>query len=213
MIKNKSTYFLLLFVFVLSTTFSQNTNVRFNEISKEDQKGFQKQVKDNIKNLGYRLKVLAKVNDVTVQKNIIEAQLDYFIKDAKFQTGTINKKNKRIIKKEYSVKNYLTNIVTKYKKQNTDIIDIEFASFNVGSKLIPVQGKVNEYYFEFSFTQIFRRGKKSKNKNAEGIVDVDYTYVDITKKKGRVYLKKKNTILGSKWKLYFGDILVEDIKV
>lgn len=209
------TYLIVIFFTLLNTgsALAQKSSVRFKEITPQQQKLFKEQIEENIKNLGYRLRVLSNEENKTVQKNIIAAQLDYFIEGAKFQTGTINKRDKKIVKKEYSVTNYLTNIVANYKKSDIEIIDIEFASFEVGNKLIPVKGKLNEYYFEFTFTQIFRRGKIGKKKNAEGISDIEYSYVDTTKKKGRVYVKKKNTVLGSKWKLYFGDILVEDVKI
>lgn len=206
-------YLILLFFILLNTgtTLAQKSTIRFKEINPEQQKKFQAQIQENIKNLGYRLQILANEENITVQNNIIEAQLDYFIDGAYFQWG--NKRGKTKIIDSLPVKEYLKNKVAKYKKSDIEIIDIEFASFEVGKKLIPVKGKLNEYYFEFSFTQIFRRGKKAKKKNAEGISDIEYSYTDSTKKKGRVYIKKKNTVLGSKWKLYFGDILVEDIKI
>lgn len=208
-------YLLLISIVTLisHSTFGQKSGIRFNEITPEQQKLFSEQIEENIKNLGYRLRILANEEDKTVQRNIITAQLDYFIEGAKFQTGTINRRDKKIIKKEYTVSHYLTNVVANYKKSEIEIIDIEFASFNVGNKLTPVKGKPNEYYFEFTFTQIFRRGKKGRKKNAEGISDIEYSYIDITKKKGKVFVKKKNTVLGTKWKLYFGDILVEDVKI
>lgn len=210
------TLFLLCFVLsIANVALAQNrtTNVRFNEISENEKAAFTNQARENIKNLGYRLNLLANEDNPVVKENIIEAQLDYFTASAKFETGSIDRKNNKVVKRSMSVRDYLTNTVAKYKKSPTDILDIEFASFEIDSKLIPVPGKLNEYYFEFSFTQVFRRGKKSKRKNKEGIAQIDHTYVDQTKKVGKVYITKKNTVLGSKWALYFGDVLVEDVKI
>ena len=207
----KNIFLIIIFVFVSNNVNAQKSSVRFKEISPKQQEVFKEKVEENIKNLGYRLNVLANEDNKSVQNNIIKAQLDYFTDEAYFQWG--NKRRNKTIKDSLPVEKYLRNKVAGYKKSNLDIIDIEFASFEVGSRLIPVKGKLNEYYFEFTFTQIFRKGKKGKYKDIEGIKDIEYSYVDTTTKKGRVYVKKKNTVLGSKWQLYFGDILVEDVKI
>ena len=202
---------ILLMIGLGNTLFYAQGEVRFGELTPQQKEEFKVQARENIKNLGYNIGVLAKASDREVQEKIIEAQLRYFREGAMFQTGWIGKDGKvKTTGKGQTVEVYLRNKVVKYRKTSLDMIEIEFVSFNLTSDLKPVRGKPGMYYMEYEFIQVFRKGKRRKSR--EGLDIMDASYVDTTKKKGKIFIERKSTILGTKWKLFFGDITVDDVQ-
>lgn len=201
----KKIILLSLFLLIGQVMFGQLGN---NELNREDIKGFAKQAEKRISRLGKRLKILARATG-KVRKNIIEAQTRDFADKAKFQIGS-NVNGETKVTREYFVKEYLESL-SKYRKRG-EILNIEFISINVDSELKKDPIKKNRYYFEYSFTQVFERCKKSIKKNNEDFTkNSKYCYKDKTRKGGKIFLEKRTTILGNKWKLFFGNVLVQDV--
>lgn len=205
---NKKIFFSLFFLVISQIVTSQ---VRINEMTKEDKKLFEKLAKRNIKELGDRIKIISSVKDAKIKEKLISGQARHFIKDSKIEVGWIDKKTKKLRKKALNIKSYLRNEINKYQTKY-DIVDIEFISFKT-TDLKPNPNKINSYYFDYTVVQKFSVKKNFSKKNTEDIRELNYDYQDKTTKGGRIYIQKKNTVTGSKWKLLFGNISVMEVKV
>ena len=166
---------------------------------------------ENIKNLGFLLKELAEVEDDVIKEKFIEAILEKFIDNAKIQTGVDKKGKVKITSPNggYTVNRYLREIIPKYKSTLFSFVQIEMVSFDIGD-LKPLPGVRGTYFFEYSYVQRFKKGVRNSNANRD--TNINYTYIDETKKSGRIVFSKKNTILGTKWVLLFDSIIVDDVK-
>lgn len=204
-------FFLIYFLVVSINTLFSQSHTDISEISQEEQNKLKKLAVEEIKNLGYFLKELAETNDKAVKERFIQAIIGKFVDDAKIQTG-IDKNGKLKITSPgggYTVEYYLRKIIPKYKSTLFSIVHIELVSFDIG-ELKPLPGVRGTYYFDYSFIQIFKKG--SRNTNGKSDIDTSFQYIDKTKKSGRVIVSKKNTILGTKWVLFFDSIIVDDVK-
>jgi hypothetical protein len=206
--------FLFIFVSFSNSICAQNRTPRFSEITKKEKAKIKKEAVKNIKNLGYYLKKLAQAKDNITKNAFITTISKKFVDSAKIETASL--KGKKLVltspKGGYAIKHYLRTIIPRYRSTAFSFINIEFVSFNIGD-LKPLRGKLNTYYFDYKYIQRFEKGSKKKSKNKDLEFDLRYSYRDETEKSGRIIVKKKNTILGTKWVLFFGSIKVENVKI
>lgn len=193
---------LLVVVFLISfISFSQ----KFNTLSIEDKKQFQKEVSDEIQTFDAKLEKIANATSKEFQNSLIEGLLRKFTKDATIQTAGIKSGTNT-----YKIRNYLYEKVPGYNRKYS-VIDVEFVSVEI-EDLKPHPSEPNTYIARYNFIQRFCAANKGLTKRtSEGYVA--YDYCDLTEKEGAFILKKTQTILGAKWKLFFDSIYVKSIDI
>jgi len=128
-----------------------------------------------------------------------------FTSDATMQIGNV-KKGKLVKSAPIPLGIYLRE---KLKPSRYKIVDVSIIDFKVGD-FQPSDYDPNIYEADFSYTQRFC-ASLSGLRTSEG--DIKYDYCDDTIKKGKIILKKKRTVIGTKWVLFMDSISVVDVKI
>lgn len=193
---------ILVAVFLISfVSFGQ----KFNTLSTADKEQFEKEVNDEIQTFDAKLEKIANATSKELQNSLIEGLLRKFTKEATIQTAGVKSGTNT-----YKIRNYLYEKVPGYNRKY-NVIDVEFVSVEIDD-LKPHPTQPNTYIARYSFIQRFCAANKGLAKRSnEGYLT--YDYCDLTEKEGSFILKKTQTILGAKWKLFFDSIYVKSIDI
>lgn len=173
-------------------------------LSKEELDLFQKRAVEYVFNFEYYLQQIAQ-SEKTEDKNWdIKAALDLFEEKTSIEVSNVNGK-----KRHYPVKDYLSNVVAKYRdKYDIVVIDFEATKIENLKEMRDDQGKIY-YVGSYKFIQHFYAEKKSSP--SSGLENRKFVYGDVTSKKGKIFLKLVPTIgIGEEWILKLGDVEVDD---
>ncbi len=186
--------------------FSHQGNAqKFGVLSEHDKELFSKKTEEKIKALSNFFEKIAHLPKSSIREELIKICLTGFTPDATMQIGNI--KNGELIKsKPIPIGDYLRYSLkpSKYKIVDVSIIDFKVEDFK------PSKYDPEIYEANFTYTQRFCASIGGL-RNPEG--NIKYDYCDDTKKSGKIILKKKHTVLGTKWVLFMDSITVIDVKI
>jgi len=191
--------FCFLFIFIITIPcFGQK------KLSEDDLKYLQKRAVEYVYNFEFYIQQIAQTKLLQDKKLDIISALDLFENKATLEVSNLNGN-----KKNFSISDYLNNIVAKYSdKYGVVVIDFQATKIEKLKQKKDDNGKI---YYEgyFYFTQRFCAQKKilvrnDIEKRTFGVCD----YSDVTVKMGTVNLTKITTIKGELWVIKLSDITV-----
>jgi glycerophosphoryl diester phosphodiesterase len=194
----KKKILVLFFVGLSTISFSQ----KFGVMSSQEKEDFKKKAIQKIESLSMYFGEISSATSTSDKEGLIKLLLTQFAPNATLEVA--NRRGNR----SYEIAYYLRNKLKNYNKKYA-IVDIGFVSFDI-KDLRTHPTELNAYILEYEFVQSFNASRQGL-RDAEGLIK--YDYVDETTKRGSFVIKKQNTILGSKWKMFFESVKVVSLKI
>lgn len=183
--------------------------IGYNQIPESELPKFQEKGLRLVESFTESLSVLVtttdqKLKDVYIKNAISRFQKDATIEVSNGRTGDIS---------SYQIEDYVRNTVVKYTVKYK-IVVISFEAIEL-SKFKEKKDENGNLYYEckFKFVQVFSAAKDQLGESGLEGGNVKWSYVDRTKKKGRIIVKETYGPTGKEWQVSLGDIEVEETEL